>query len=133
MRYAISYVSTANKDLIDLEVSNIMEGTMKFNRNHDITGILLYNEKNFFQLLEGEKQTVLDLYKIISEDSRHHDIIKFLEKPVFNPSFDGYLTEFITDIKRCDESTLEKYLHYLEVLSPEAQKSMKRVLEVMMV
>ncbi|SFN47113.1 BLUF domain-containing protein [Salegentibacter flavus] len=133
MRYAISYVSTANKDLTDPEVTNIMKRTMKFNRNHDISGILLYNENNFFQLLEGEKQTVLELYKIISEDSRHYDIIKFLEKPIFNTPFDGYLTEFITDIKRCDESTLEKYQHYLKVLNPGSQKSMKRVLEVMMV
>lgn len=132
MRYAICYVSTANIDLTDPEVRNIMKGSMKFNCDHDITGILLYNEKNFFQLLEGEKQNILDLYKLISEDSRHHDIIKFLEKPVFHPAFDGYLTELITDTKKCDESTLEKYLHYIEVLSPESQKSIQRVMELMM-
>ncbi len=133
MRYAISYVSTANMDLIDQEVTNMMKGTMKFNGNHDITGILLYNDKSFFQLIEGEKETIVDLYKIIEKDSRHHDIIKFLEKPVFHPAFDGYLTEFITDINKCDESTLEKYLHYIEVLNPGSQKSLKRVMELMMV
>lgn len=133
MRYAISYVSTAKTDLLDSEVISIMKGTMEFNRTHDITGILLYNENNFFQLIEGEKQTIIDLYKIIEEDLRHHDIIKFLEKPVFHPAFDGYLTEFITDIKKCDESTLEKYLHYIEVLIPGSQESIKKVMELMMV
>lgn len=133
MRYAISYVSTANIDLKDQEVIDIMNETMVFNRNHDITGILLYNEKNFFQLLEGEKHTIIDLYNRIVEDNRHHDIIKFLELEVFHPSSNGYLSDFITDTKRCDETQLKYYLHYIEVLNPKSQKAMKRVMELMMV
>lgn len=133
MRYAISYVSTAKKELPDQEVNRIMNETLKFNRDHDITGILLYNEMNFFQLLEGKKQTIVDLYNRILMDPRHHDIIKFLEIEVFDPPFDGYLAEFLTDTKKCDETKLNYYLHYIEVLNPESERAIKRVMELMMV
>lgn len=133
MRYAISYVSTANPELRDHSISDIMAKTNEFNKSRDITGILLYNERSFFQLIEGEKNIIEDLYRKITEDSRHHDIIKFLEKPVSRLPFDGYMTDFITDTKRFKEAKLKNYLHYIEVLNPESQIALKRVMELMMV
>ena len=133
MRYAISYVSTAHKDLQEQEVDDIMNKTNKFNKAQNISGILLYNERNFFQLLEGEKKTVEDLYAKIIKDSRHDNIIKFLDKKASKPPYDGYLTDFITDTNKFDESELKKYLHYIEVLSPASQKALKRVIEMMRV
>lgn len=133
MRYAISYVSTAQIDLQDQGVNEIMNQTNLFNKLEDISGILLYNERNFFQLIEGEQNIIQELYAKISRDPRHSNIIKFLEKPVNKPPFDGYLTDFITDTKKCNEADLRMYLHYIEVLSPESQKALKRVMELMMV
>lgn len=133
MRYAISYVSTAQIDLQDQGVNEIMTQTNLFNKMEDISGILLYNERNFFQLIEGEQNIIQELYAKISRDPRHSNIIKFLEKPVTKPPFDGYLTDFITDTKKCNEADLRMYLHYIEVLSPESQKALKRVMELMMV
>lgn len=133
MRYAISYVSTARIELQEQGVKDIMKKTNEYNTDEKITGLLLYNERNFFQLLEGEKKTIQNLYERIIKDSRHQDIIKFLEKPVFKPAFDGYLTDFITDTNKYDKSQLKDYLHYIEVLDPESEKSLKRVIELMMV
>lgn len=133
MRYAISYVSTAHRDLQEQEVDNIMNETNNFNQSMGITGILLYNERNFFQLLEGEKKTIEDLYEKITLDSRHQNIIKFLDLEVSKPPLTGYLTDFITDSGKYDQFKLEKYLRYIQVLSPESQKAIKRVIELMMV
>lgn len=133
MRYAISYISTARTDLREQGVNDIMNETKKYNANQEITGILLYNERSFFQLIEGEKKIVQNLYEKILLDSRHHNVIKFLEKDVFRPAHDGYLTDFITDSNKYDQSQLEKYFNYIEVLDPESQKSIKKVIELMMV
>ncbi|MDR9457866.1 MAG: BLUF domain-containing protein [Salegentibacter sp.] len=133
MRYAISYVSTANIDLQQQGVNDIMNETNIYNKGQEITGILLYNKRSFFQLIEGEKEIIQPLYEKIIKDSRHQDIIKFLEKPVFRPAFDGYLTDFITDSNKFDPAHLKDYLHYIEVLEPESQRSLKRVIELMMV
>ncbi|CAN5171884.1 hypothetical protein BH23BAC2_BH23BAC2_10660 [soil metagenome] len=132
MRYAIPYVSTANIDLPEQEIDTIMAKTKEYNSGQKITGILLYNERNFFQLIEGEKSTVQNLYEKIEQDHRHKDIIKILEKAVFNPAYDGYLTDFITDTNKYNEAQLKHYLHYIEVLDPEAEKGIKRVIELMM-
>lgn len=132
MRYAISYVSTAHIDLTEQEIEDIMAKTNKFNKTEKITGILLYNERNFFQLIEGEKKTIQDLYEKIKQDKRHKDIIKILEKTVFLPAYDGYLTDFITDTKKFKESDLKHYLHYIEVLEPKSEKGIKRIIEAMM-
>lgn len=133
MRYAISYVSTANIDLQKQGVNDIMNETNFYNKGHEVTGILLYNERSFFQLIEGEKEIIQPLYDKIIKDSRHKDIIKFLEKPVSRPAFDGYLTDFITDSNKFDQNLLKNYLNYIEVLDPESRKSLKRVIELMMV
>lgn len=133
MRYAISYVSSARNDLPVQDVKNILDQANKFNKLQGLTGILLYNDKNFFQLIEGEKQIVLDLFERITLDPRHHNIIQFLEKPVSRPPFDGYLTDFITDNNKYDPEKIAKYLHYIEVLNPESEKALKRVIELMMV
>ncbi len=53
-------------------------------------------------------------------------------KPVINSPFDGYLTDFIIDTNKFNEAQLKHYLHYIEVLDPEAEKGIKRVIEVMM-
>lgn len=133
MRYAISYVSTAHMDLNEQGVNDIFKKSNEYNEAQEITGILLYNERSFFQLIEGEKKVIENLYEKITEDSRHQEIIQFLKKPIHRPSFDGYLTDFITDAEKFDQVKLKEYLHYIEVLKPASQKAVKRVIELMMV
>lgn len=132
MRYAISYVSTASKDLQEQKIDDIMVQSGKHNNDRRLTGILFYNERNFFQLLEGEKEIVENLYEKIKQDHRHKDIIQILEKPVYKSAFDGYLTDFVTDTKKYNESQLKHYLHYIEVLDPKSQEGVKRIIELMM-
>lgn len=129
MRYVISYVSTANPDLPKEEVKHLLKKTKEYNNNQDITGILLYSESNFFQLIEGEKEKIIDLFSNIEKDPRHNNIIKFIEKPVYRPAYDGYFCELVKESTKYDQAELERYLNYIEVLDPQAQKAVKRVIE----
>jgi len=56
MRYAIVYVSTASNELKDEEIQNILSSSNTWNNKNDITGLLLFSEGNFFQIIEGEKK-----------------------------------------------------------------------------
>lgn len=58
MRYAISYVSSAIEGLPDREIDRVLYQTKTFNNENDITGLLVYSEGNFFELIEGEAQMV---------------------------------------------------------------------------
>lgn len=129
MRYAISYVSTAAQNLPQENIYALLEKASAYNNNHDITGILLSSDGNFFQLLEGDEVKIKELYSRIEKDPRHTNIIKFLEKPVTRPSYDGYICEVITGNTKCNGSKLEGYLHYIEVLDRCSQEAVKRVME----
>ena len=44
------------------------------NKLSDVTGLLVFIDGMFLQVLEGEEGTVKDLMKKITEDTRHQDI-----------------------------------------------------------
>lgn len=45
-----------------------------------ITGLLLHNNGNFLQLIEGSKENVTALFNTISNDDRHRDIIVLISE-----------------------------------------------------
>ena len=48
------------------------------NRRSDVTGILLFNGRHFFQLLEGPEEQVKEIYCCICNDPRHHNIVELM-------------------------------------------------------
>lgn len=131
MRHSISYVSTAQSNLSAEHLENLLENTVIKNNALDISGILICSEGNFFQLLEGEKEKVNDLFDRIKEDTRHTNLIKFVDKPTLQSKNAGYFCDLITQNTKFDQSNLENYLRYIQVLDLKAQNAVKRILESM--
>jgi transcriptional accessory protein Tex/SPT6 len=67
------YISTAPTLSRD-EVDAILASSERYNPVHNITGLLLYNGRNFLQLLEGEEEDLVSLMLRITEDPRHSGI-----------------------------------------------------------
>ena len=67
------YISTA-PSLSREEVDAILKASQRNNPSRDITGLLLYNGRNFLQLLEGEESELVSLMLTISHDPRHTGI-----------------------------------------------------------
>jgi len=44
----------------------------------EITGILLFDGTHFIQLLEGPELAVDSLFKVISQDNRHHNVVELM-------------------------------------------------------
>lgn len=128
MRYAIVYVSNAAGELNELEVQQLLAGSKRDNNKKDVTGILLYSESNFFQVLEGEKKTVLDLYDTIQQDKRHNNLIQIFGKEINNESFDGYESDFISENTEIDQEKMQHYIDYIKVLDKPTQKAVENIL-----
>lgn len=64
------YISTAH-GLSREQVEEILEACARNNSASNVTGLLLYNGRNFLQLLEGEKGTLDALMAKIEVDPRH--------------------------------------------------------------
>ncbi|MDR5589550.1 BLUF domain-containing protein [Christiangramia sp. SM2212] len=128
MRYAISYVSSAARDLSETEINDVLKESEIRNNQKDITGLLLYSEGNFFQVIEGEKEIIKSLYSDINKDSRHFNLIKLFEKTIQNEAYDGYKSDFISEDARYGRSDFKYYQHYLEVLDKPAKQATSQIL-----
>lgn len=130
MRYAICYVSTASRNVDEKEIKEILEYSKNYNNKHDIRGILLYAEGNFFEILEGDKKLVEDIYNNIQKDPRHTNIIQVVGKNLEQGAFDGFKAEIVNERNKCDYELVKEYMEQVEGLDRQTQEVVKRMLEV---
>lgn len=65
------YVSSATYEMSDAELLHLLEQSRARNLRQNITGMLLYAGGNFFQVLEGERRDVEEIYDAILKDPRN--------------------------------------------------------------
>lgn len=129
MLHAICYISTASAEFSDDEIKELFEKWQENNSSLNIKGILLFSEGNFFQVLEGERKKVLDLYYSIMNDSRHTNIIQVMGKDVDKGSLDGYITEHITQRNFSRPDLMASYCEAVKGMDREIQEHIKQILE----
>lgn len=72
--FSLIYRSRAREDFLDSDIRTMMLQAKIFNQANNITGCLLYHDKKFVQLLEGNEAAVISLYEKIEQDERHADV-----------------------------------------------------------
>lgn len=132
MNYAISYVSTADISLSKEEIDEVLKHTENSNNRQKITGLLLYSDGNFFQVIEGEKAVILKLFDIIIKDVRHHSIIKIFAKEIQNEAFNNYKGDFASNHSLYYGDNLKRYLKNIQSLDEGSQKVVKTMLNIFM-
>ncbi|MEO8112701.1 MAG: BLUF domain-containing protein [Ginsengibacter sp.] len=70
MQYLV-YVSSATIHFSDEDLKTLLKASRENNVSLGITGMLLYADDNFIQVIEGEKDVLDTLYAKISRDNRH--------------------------------------------------------------
>lgn len=71
MNYRIYYTSVAASRFEVDRLSELAAKAAQKNSTLNITGALMFNGVNFAQVLEGDKDAVMTLYKQIEADERH--------------------------------------------------------------
>lgn len=74
------YVSTAEQ-LEQDDVAAILASCQRHNAERGVTGLLLYNGRNFLQLLEGTADDLEWIMHRIERDNRHHGISRLYDEP----------------------------------------------------
>ncbi|MDP3609764.1 MAG: BLUF domain-containing protein [Methylophilus sp.] len=85
--FMLSYTSIASHLMSHQELIDLLSHARVNNNQRNITGLLLYMEGSFFQVLEGERDVVDALYIKIAQDKRHHHVMKLLEEPLIDRGF----------------------------------------------
>jgi hypothetical protein len=71
--HKLLYVSSTKRDFPDSDLETILVKSRNKNLALGITGLLLYVDGGFLQVLEGEKDVIVQLYTTIARDPRHWD------------------------------------------------------------
>lgn len=95
--HRIIYLSTANTDLNKDEINNLLNKSNQYNVKHKITGILLYIDFDFIQVLEGSKEDVHFLFEKIKRDYRHRGIICVIDESIKKRQFSAWSMGFYSD------------------------------------
>lgn len=92
------YSSAAVYKLTEVELSRILLGARRRNAALGVTGMLLYNEGSFLQVLEGTAENVEALFERIGRDPRHGRLMVLLRRSVAARQFEAWSMGFV-DVK----------------------------------
>ncbi|MCI5065127.1 BLUF domain-containing protein [bacterium] len=114
------YLSVSRWRLDTRELVQLLCTAREKNRALNVSGMLLYRDDYFLQVLEGPKKPVQLVFNCIQKDQRHHHIVKLGEGHIPERSFPGWSMGFhhMKALKKANIDGLNKTI--TENLWPEA-------------
>lgn len=85
--FRLIYHSQATKPFTEAALSNLLQKARQHNQAAWLSGLLLYADHHFLQVLEGPEQDVTDLYARIQADPRHRHVSTLALVPVTQRAF----------------------------------------------
>ncbi|TGD65703.1 BLUF domain-containing protein [Tabrizicola sp. WMC-M-20] len=82
MFHHLAYTSAAPEPLCPDRLADLLEVSVRNNTRDGITGVMLYHDQSFFQVLEGERCAVERCYMRILGDTRHVGVLRLWNQPV---------------------------------------------------
>ena len=89
------YISAATVAFTTEDLTNLLEKARSNNSKVDVSGMLIYHEGSFFQVLEGPEEAVKSIYEIVADDPRHEEVRLLLKQNVESRSFADWSMGFV--------------------------------------
>ena len=136
--HQMMYISTANAELTEDALLELLSSSQKRNAAKEITGLLLHSDGNIIQVMEGPKDSVQGLYKKIAADKRHRGVTLMSSRAIAQRDFPHYKMGFkrarsrdfkeqlpgFTDIvEKSNSRDFPNWSQLLSPLSPRRRKS----------
>jgi hypothetical protein len=94
------------------ELAALLKQARENNTHHGVTGVLLYHDGNFMQLLQGPVDHVRNIYSSIELDTRHHMVIPIVDET-------GLPREFADWAMACGRLDARSWEALMKQLSPD--------------
>ena len=126
------YVSSSTQDLSESELDRILATSVRNNSAQGITGILLYSQGNFMQILEGEEDDVQATFDRVCQDTRHDNIFMLSREPRAQRQFGNWKMGFHR-LTPADATAHPEYAHLFangfdpEQLSAEWERALQMI------
>jgi hypothetical protein len=80
--HELIYRSRATAPFDRAEIGRILATARRVNAEHAVTGLLLYSDQSFLQVLEGDEADVRATFARIEDDPRHTDLAVLVDAPI---------------------------------------------------
>jgi len=107
------YLSVSSAILSEEELDIFLSEIRKNNQKLGVTGLLLYNDEFFIQVIEGTRDTIHNLFNVIKTDPRHSNIVKLLDEPIASRAFPDWSMGFrrMNDDKTSNIPGFSTFMH----------------------
>lgn len=102
------YVSTAARSLSDEDLEALAIQSKASNARRGVTGLTVFNGRNFMQALEGEGDVIGALFQRIASDDRHSGVVTISETAIEVRAFSDWVM-FVARVP-ADAGNLQKHL-----------------------
>lgn len=116
--YCLVYTSISSQKMSDEDIKYFLESIRYKNQLKQVTGMLLYLDPFFIQVLEGEETVVNQLFSIIEKDPRHHKVSLIYKKPIAERHFENWTMGF-SKISYKDIEVIDGFSDFLQTPSIE--------------
>ncbi len=119
------YVSSEAKPYDENSLLELLELCRRENRRHNVTGLLLYHDCCFMQVLEGRESDIDQLYTNIQKDPNHKNLLCLLKTPIDDRDFPNWSMGF-EHLQDNDPKGFSNYLSagHKDELKPGMAKSL---------
>jgi hypothetical protein len=90
MYFQLLYISSASRQMLRIDVEQILFTARRMNKANDITGLLISSPARFMQVLEGDEAAVRATYDRICADPRHRAHVVLRETDVAQRQFSDW-------------------------------------------
>lgn len=88
---SITYTSTPTRAMSPQDLESLLAAARDFNRQNEVTGVLLYSGSHFMQCFEGPDEAVQKVYARILASSKHKDVVVMMDEPITQRAFGSWL------------------------------------------
>lgn len=110
----LAYASRATQAMNETALSEILAVARHKNDANQVTGMLVYCEGDFLQVIEGEDRVIEALYDRIADDPRHQNCRIWSDKSVTERLFANWNMGF----KATSKATLASIPGYIDFFDP---------------
>ena len=92
--YCLVFTSIATRKVSDEDLKGLLVKSRQNNLALNITGMLLYLDPYFMQILEGDESIIDEKFKKILNNEMHHKVSLIYKKPIKERSFSKWTMGF---------------------------------------
>lgn len=115
------YISNASAAFREDELPGILKVSRRNNERDGLSGLMMFHERRFFQILEGEMNAVMGCFNRIMRDARH-DSLMMLETGAVEARAFGQWQMAYKDVQKLPQDMRHAVFSIYDMVRPDSDE-----------